>query len=106
MASLTDDNEADGNLDKWNIWLIGVGHTSTPYIATYRSISFSCAFKFPLFLYISNIAGTAMQLQSAGKALQINPKISIFFTQFFIGKALSCIHRTKTAVKSGYITLV
>ena len=28
MASLTDDNEAGGNLDKRNIWLIGVGHTS------------------------------------------------------------------------------
>ena len=27
MASLTDDNEAGGNLDKRNIWLIGVGHT-------------------------------------------------------------------------------
>ena len=28
MASLSDDNEAGGNLDKWNIWIIGVGHTS------------------------------------------------------------------------------
>lgn len=28
VASLTDDNEAGGNLDKRNIWLIGVGHTS------------------------------------------------------------------------------
>ncbi len=28
MASLTDDNAADGNLDKRNIWLIGAGHTS------------------------------------------------------------------------------
>ena len=28
MASLTDDNEADGSLDKRNIWLIGAGHTS------------------------------------------------------------------------------
>ncbi len=27
MASLTDDNEAGGNLDKRNIWLIGAGHT-------------------------------------------------------------------------------
>ncbi|NBH35049.1 hypothetical protein D3Z58_16120 [Clostridiaceae bacterium] len=27
VASLTDDNEAGGNLDKRNIWLIGVGHT-------------------------------------------------------------------------------
>ncbi len=33
-------------------------------------------------------------------------KISMFFIQFFIGKSLSCIHRTKTAIKSGYITLV
>ena len=31
MASLTDDNEADGNLDKRNMWLIGVGHTRTNY---------------------------------------------------------------------------
>ncbi len=29
VASLTDDNAADGNLDKRNIWLIGAGHTST-----------------------------------------------------------------------------
>ena len=27
MASLTDDNEADGSLDKRNIWLIGAGYT-------------------------------------------------------------------------------
>ena len=27
VASLTDDNEVGGNLDKRNIWLIGVGHT-------------------------------------------------------------------------------
>jgi len=26
---LTDDNVADGNIDKRNIWLIGAGHTST-----------------------------------------------------------------------------
>ncbi len=31
MASLTDDNEAGGNLDKRNIWLIGVGHTSLKF---------------------------------------------------------------------------
>ncbi len=40
MASLTDDNEAGGNLDKRNIWLIGVGHTSfaaTLYIGDYKS---------------------------------------------------------------------
>ena len=27
VASLTDDNETGGNLDKRNIWLIGVSHT-------------------------------------------------------------------------------
>ena len=27
VASLTDDNEADGNSDKRNIWFIGAGHT-------------------------------------------------------------------------------
>ena len=31
VASLTDDNEAGGNLDKRNIWLIGVGHTSLKF---------------------------------------------------------------------------
>ena len=34
MASLTDDNEAGGNLDKRNIWSIGVGHTS-PFMMKY-----------------------------------------------------------------------
>ena len=33
MASLTDDNEAGGNLDKRNIWLIGVGHTRSESVS-------------------------------------------------------------------------
>ena len=76
------------------------------YKITHIIIFIICFLRLPLFLYIPVIAKTAIQLQSAGNALHTKTKIMICFTILFILSSVSCNHIIKTAINSGYITLV